>query len=225
MILENDNKTGRYLPYKSVPQIIIKENKDDVLFDFLKSFSSTDNAIAARTPCIKYLSATSCAYKKKHNYYLNKKGKNSQLLLTHLQVLRTIWDRLWIIYMGCTTKVILDLKKIPEFLARIIYNIWNERPLLCILKFKCVHCLIAHYLYNVVTTHLGIHGYGLIKEVAKIWFVYHVAQRNFIFISSAKTVPFWNQVPLSLKKSISLKDSEHNTDFNIVEDFKTGYHR
>ena len=73
MILENEKK-------KTLVDIcLIKNTKSKKIrimcYLIFLSFSSTGNAIAARTPCIKYLSVTSCAYRKK------KKKENQQLTI------------------------------------------------------------------------------------------------------------------------------------------------
>ena len=111
MILENYNKNiGRFLPYK---ELTIKENKGDVIFDiFYLFFSSTDNAIAARTWCIKNLSATSCAYRKnkKKSQSLLKQKKEKKKKVKNLNYYLHIYKSYvqseinngWSIW-GCTT--------------------------------------------------------------------------------------------------------------------------
>ena len=45
--------------------------------------------------------------------------------------------------------------------------------------------------------------------------------KEFYFYFPDKGNSLWNQLPLCLKTSISLKDFNHNTDFNLVEDIRS----
>ena len=174
---------------------------------------------------------------RKMNYYVHmfrrlRKILPSQLLLniykSYVQSKIDYGLSIW----GCTTEFNLDrIQRIQNLLARIIYNNFdyiNSRGIdmvrslklqtirerrdyfLCTLMFKCIHGLAPHYLCNDVTMHVDIHGYD--TRSAENMDLYlpscskEIYKRSFLYKGSS----LWNQLPSTLKDSMSLNEFKRN---------------